>query len=100
MTLHQFLARSELVSRRERGVFPRHEKTVIGDLREVAERLAAGRACIPVVPDHGFAKTGGLRDFFPAFSKCRRLGRGSSRAGPRGACLTISLSPRGAGTYT
>src|SRR5260370_5670769 len=71
MTLHQFLARSELVSRRERGVFPKYEKTVIGDLREVAERLAPGRACIPVVPDHGFAKTGGLLNFFPPFRKAR-----------------------------
>jgi hypothetical protein len=32
--------------------------TVIGNLREVAERLAPGRACISVVSDHGFAKTG------------------------------------------
>src|SRR5713226_4941817 len=67
MTLHQFFARSELVSRRERGVFPRHEKTVIGNLREVAERLAPGRACIPVVPDHGSAKTGASLNLFPAF---------------------------------
>src|SRR5258708_1723089 len=79
ITLHQFLARSELVSRRERGVFPRHEKTVIGDLREVAERLAAGRACIPVVPDHGFAKTGGLLNLFPAFREARLPGSGSAR---------------------
>ncbi len=35
----------------------RDEKTVIGNLREVAERLAPGRACISVVSDHGFAKT-------------------------------------------
>src|SRR5712664_846470 len=78
MTLHQFLARSELVSRRERGVFRRHEKTVIGDLREVAERLAPGRACIPVVLDDGFAKTGGLLNLFPAFRKARLPGSGSA----------------------
>src|SRR5260370_24627399 len=79
MTLQQFLARSELVSRRERGVVPRHEKTVSGGLGEVAERLAAGRACIPVVPDHGFAKTGGLLNLFPAFRKARLPGSGSAR---------------------
>src|SRR5258708_39474976 len=66
MTLHQFLARSELVSIRERGGFPRHEKTVIGNLREAAARLAPGRACIPDVPDHGFAKTGASLNLFPA----------------------------------
>src|SRR5258708_11114670 len=79
MTLHQFLARSELVSIRERGVFPRHEKTVIGNLREVAERLAPGRACIPVVPDHGFAKTGGVLNLFPAFREAKLPGSGSAR---------------------
>src|SRR5258708_9355167 len=67
MTLHQFFARSELVSIRERGVFPRHEKTVIGNSREVAERVAPGRACIPVVPDHGFAKTRASLNLFRAF---------------------------------
>src|SRR5260370_8783350 len=63
MTLHQFLARSELVSRRPRGGFPKYEKTVIGYLREVAERLPPGRACIPVVPHPCYAKTSGAIKF-------------------------------------
>src|SRR5713226_2985942 len=89
MTLHQFFARSELVSRRERGVFPRHEKTVIGNLREVAERLAPGRACIPVVPDHGFAKTGASLNLFPAFPNAGPPDSGSREvaAGPRARCV-------------
>ncbi|HXN95192.1 MAG TPA: hypothetical protein VN879_11845 [Candidatus Acidoferrales bacterium] len=39
--------------------------TVIGNLREVAERLAPGRACISVVSDHGFMKTGAPGNLFP-----------------------------------
>jgi homoserine O-acetyltransferase len=50
----------------EAGVGPGQEKTVIGSLREVAERLAPGRACISVVSDHGFAKTGAPLNLFPA----------------------------------
>jgi len=42
-------------------------ETVIGNLREVAERLAPGRACISVVSDHGFVKTGAPLHLFPAF---------------------------------
>jgi predicted AlkP superfamily pyrophosphatase or phosphodiesterase len=41
---------------------------VIGNLREVAERLAPGRACISVVSDHGFAKTGAPCNLFPSAS--------------------------------
>ena len=47
------------------GVPSRHARTVAGDLREVAERLAPGRACISVVSDHGFAKTGAAPNLFP-----------------------------------
>jgi len=43
----------------------RRENTVIGNLREVAERLAPGRACISVVSDHGIAKTGAPANLFP-----------------------------------
>ena len=46
------------------GVVTRQEKTVIGNLREVAKRLALGRACISVVSDHGFVKTGSSLDLF------------------------------------
>src|SRR5258708_36899348 len=77
MTLHQFLARSELVSIRERGMFPGHEKTVIGNLREVAERLAPGRACLSVVSDHGSTKTGALLNLFPDIRRARLPGTGS-----------------------
>ena len=38
---------------------------MIGNLREVAERLARGRACISVVSDHGFMKTGAPGNLFP-----------------------------------
>jgi len=34
-----------------------HVKAVAGNVSEVAERLAPGRACISVVSGHGFAKT-------------------------------------------
>src|SRR5712692_6050266 len=47
------------------GVLSSDEKTVIGNLREVAERLAPGRACISVVSDHGFAKTAAPLNLFP-----------------------------------
>jgi len=46
-------------------------ETVIGNLREVAERLVPGRACISVVPDHGIVKTGAPFHLFPAFRKAR-----------------------------
>jgi hypothetical protein len=36
-----------------RSIYKARE-TVIGNLREVAKRLAPGRACISVVSDHGF----------------------------------------------
>lgn len=45
--------------------------TVIGNLREVAERLAPGRACISVVSDHGFAKTDAQLNLFPAFREAK-----------------------------
>src|ERR1700674_195206 len=51
--------------------------TVIGNLREVAERLAPGRACISVVSDHGFVKTGAPLHLFPAFRKARPPSSGS-----------------------
>src|SRR5260370_8939994 len=50
MPLHQFLARSELVSRRERGVFPMHEQNRIGDFAQVRNRPPTGPACLPVWP--------------------------------------------------
>jgi predicted AlkP superfamily pyrophosphatase or phosphodiesterase len=40
---------------------------VIGNVREAAERLAPGRACVSVVSDHGFARTEAQLDLFPAF---------------------------------
>jgi hypothetical protein len=42
-------------------------ETVIGNLREVAERLAPGRACISVVPDHGIVKDRRAISFIPGF---------------------------------
>jgi hypothetical protein len=39
--------------------------TVIENLREVAKRLAPGRACISVVSDHGFLKTIAALNLFP-----------------------------------
>jgi len=41
--------------------------TLIGNLREVAERLAPGRAFIAVVSDHGFVRTDAQLNLFPAF---------------------------------
>jgi hypothetical protein len=56
---------------------------VIGNLREVAEGLAPGRACISVVSDHGSVKDRGAIEFIPGFPGGRasrfRLGRGRSR---------------------
>jgi len=40
---------------------------VIGNLREVAERLAPGRAFVTVVSDHGFVKTDTQLNLFSAF---------------------------------
>jgi len=39
---------------------------VIGNLREVAKRLARGRACISVVSDHGIVKDWFIFGFIPA----------------------------------
>ena len=39
---------------------------MIGNLREVAKRLAPGRACISVVSDHGFVKDWFVFAFIPA----------------------------------
>ena len=50
------------------------EKTVIGNLRESAKRLAPGRACISVVSDHGFVKDWFVLAFIPA--KLRRTMNG------------------------
>ena len=47
--------------------------TVIGDLREVAERLAPGRAFIAVVSDHGFAKIDAQLNLFPAFKEAKHF---------------------------
>jgi predicted AlkP superfamily pyrophosphatase or phosphodiesterase len=41
--------------------------TLVGALRETAERLAPGRAWIAVVSDHGFAKTNAQLNLFPLF---------------------------------
>ena len=49
----------------------RRKKTVIGDLREVAERLAPGRACISVVSDHGFCKDWQAIKFIPGGLRCK-----------------------------
>jgi predicted AlkP superfamily pyrophosphatase or phosphodiesterase len=40
---------------------------VIGSVREAAERVAAGRAFVAVVSDHGFARTEAQLNLFPAF---------------------------------
>jgi predicted AlkP superfamily pyrophosphatase or phosphodiesterase len=45
--------------------------TVIGNLRETAERLAPGRAFIAVVSDHGFAKYDAQLNLFPAFREAK-----------------------------
>jgi hypothetical protein len=37
------------------AVSPTQEKTATGNLREVAERLASGRAFMSVVSDHGIS---------------------------------------------
>jgi hypothetical protein len=63
MTLHQFLARSEFSL--NTGVDVPSMETVIRNLREVAERLAPGRACISVVSDHGIPKTSPPVNLFP-----------------------------------
>ena len=41
--------------------------TVIGRLRETAERLAPGRAFVAIVSDHGFARTDATLNLFVAF---------------------------------
>jgi len=41
--------------------------TVIGTLRDTAERLAPGRATLAIVSDHGFARTEAQLNLFPAF---------------------------------
>jgi predicted AlkP superfamily pyrophosphatase or phosphodiesterase len=45
--------------------------TVIGNLREKAERLAPGRVFIAVVSDHGFAKTDMQLNLFPVFKEAK-----------------------------
>jgi predicted AlkP superfamily pyrophosphatase or phosphodiesterase len=45
--------------------------TVIGNLRETAERLAPGRAYIAVVSDHGFANIDAQLNLFPAFKEAK-----------------------------
>ena len=42
---------------------------VIGNLRDVAERLAPGRAFVAIVSDHGFVKTDTQLNLFPAFKE-------------------------------
>ena len=42
-----------------------HKKTVAGNLREIAMRLAPGRACISVVFDHGIWKDRRGMQFIP-----------------------------------
>jgi hypothetical protein len=74
MTLHQFFAGSELLCEPRRRLVTGQENTVIGNLREVAERLAPGRACISVVPDHGFAKTAASLNLFPDVGGARTTG--------------------------
>jgi predicted AlkP superfamily pyrophosphatase or phosphodiesterase len=41
--------------------------TVVGSVREAAERVAPGRAYVAVVSDHGFARTEAQLNLFPAF---------------------------------
>jgi predicted AlkP superfamily pyrophosphatase or phosphodiesterase len=45
--------------------------TVIGSLRDTAERLAPGRALVAIVSDHGFVKTDAQLNLFPAFRAAR-----------------------------
>jgi len=46
---------------------------IIGNLREIAERLAPGRAFVAVVSDHGFAKTDTQLNLFSAFREEKLL---------------------------
>ena len=61
----------------EAPAMPERWDTVIGNLREGVERLAPGRACISVVSDHGFVKTGAPSHLFLAFRKARLSSSGS-----------------------
>ena len=45
--------------------------TVVGNLREVAERRAPGRVFFSVVSDHGFAKYDARLNLFPAFREAK-----------------------------
>ncbi len=45
--------------------------TVIGNVRETAERIAPGRTYIAVVSDHGFAKTDTQLNLFPLFRQAK-----------------------------
>jgi predicted AlkP superfamily pyrophosphatase or phosphodiesterase len=45
--------------------------TVIGNLRETAERLAAGRIFLAIVSDHGFVKVDAQLNLFPAFHEAK-----------------------------
>jgi hypothetical protein len=50
----------------EKEVVRGDKKTVAGNLREIAMRLAPGRACISVVFDHGISKDRRGMPFIPA----------------------------------
>jgi homoserine O-acetyltransferase/O-succinyltransferase len=67
-------------------------ETVIGNLREVAERLAPGRACISVVSDHGLVKTGAPWHLFLDSRKARLPSSGSFEvaAGSLARCVKFS----------
>jgi predicted AlkP superfamily pyrophosphatase or phosphodiesterase len=45
--------------------------SVIGSLRDTAERLAPGRALVAVVSDHGFVKADAQLNLFPAFREAK-----------------------------
>jgi predicted AlkP superfamily pyrophosphatase or phosphodiesterase len=45
--------------------------SVIGSLRDTAERLAPGRALFAVVSDHGFVRTDAQLNLFPAFREAK-----------------------------
>jgi predicted AlkP superfamily pyrophosphatase or phosphodiesterase len=45
--------------------------TVIGNVRETAERIAPGRTYVAVVSDHGFAKTDAQLNLFPLFRQAK-----------------------------
>jgi len=45
--------------------------TVIGNVRETAERTAPGRTYIAIVSDHGFAKTDAQLNLFPLFRQAK-----------------------------